>query len=179
MNLNEYYVLIDTEKKEIIDKFQKLPNNWKNISGLSGISDEKLEDLNWAGHHNLGWINLNSPKIKDLKMSPQNLELNKNTLKSLISEKTKEKQNTPINYKGAKIKTDLKTRYTLFTKKQQQYNQINFKCINGYYTFTYDEVVEISDLIENQIQKYFDEEMYIYQKIDNCKSITDLIKINS
>ena len=178
MNLNDFYVLIDTEKREIIDKFQKLPTNWKNISGLSGLSDEKLEDLKWAGHHNLGWINLNSPKIENLKVSSENLELNKNTLKVLISEKTKEKQNIPINYKGAKIKTDLKTRYILFNKKQQKKEKINFKCINGYYTFTYEEMVEILDLIENQIENYFDEEMKIYQKIDNCKTIKELSKIN-
>ena len=64
MILTDLYILVDTEKKEIIDKFQKLPKNWKNISGLDKLSNEKLEDLKWAGHHNLGWINIFSPKIK-------------------------------------------------------------------------------------------------------------------
>lgn len=179
MNLNDFYILVDTENKEVIDKFQKLPQNWKNIAGLPGLSDEKLEDLKWAGHHNLGWINLSSPKIKDFKMSPENLELNKNTLKVLVSEQRKEKQDNPIEYKNAKIKTDLKTRYSLFLIKNSEKQKINFKCINGYFTFTHKDIVDVYTIIENKIQKYFDDEMRIYQKIDECQSIVDLTKINT
>lgn len=179
MNLSDFYVLVDTENKEVIDKFQKLPQNWKNIAGLPGLSDEKLEDLKWAGHHNLGWINLTSSKIKDFKMSPDNLELNKNTLKTLISEQRKEKQDTPIEYKGAKFKTNLKTRYSLFLIKNSEKQRINFKCINGYFTFTHKDIVNVYDILEDRIQKYFDEEMKIHQKIDECQSIMDLIKINN
>ncbi len=179
MNLNDFYVLVDTENKEIIDKFQKLPKNWKNISGLPGLSDEKLEDLKWAGHHNLGWISLKSPKIKEFKMSKENLELNKNTLKDLVSQKRKEEQNTPIEYKGAKIKTDIKTRYSLFIKKNSDEQKINFKCINGYFVFTPKDISDVYNLIEIRIQKYFDEEMKIYQKIDSCLSMVDFSKINT
>ena len=179
MNLNDFYVLVDTENKEVIDKIQRLPKNWKNIAGLSGLSDEKLEDLKWAGHHNLGWINIFSTKIKDFKMSPENLELNKNTLRVLVSEKRKENQSIPIEYKNAIIKTDIKTRYSLFLLKNSNQKEINFKCINGYLTFTQKEISEISNIIENKIQKYFDEEMRIYQKIDECRLITDLSKINT
>lgn len=178
MNLNDFYVLVDTESKEIIDKIQKLPQNWKNIAGLPGLSDEKLEDLKWAGHHNLGWINIFSPKIKDFKTSPENLELNKNTLKDIISEKRKENQNNFAEYNAAKFKTDMETRFNLFLKKNSNANQINFKCINGYHTFTHNQIVDIFNLIEDQIQNHFDEEMVIYNKIDNCQSFVDLTKIN-
>jgi hypothetical protein len=179
MNLSDFYILVDTENKEVIDKFQKLPKNWKNIAGLPGLSDEKLEDLKWAGHHNLGWINLSSPKIKDFKMSPENLELNKNTLKDLISEQRKEQQNNPIEYKGAKFKTNLKTRFSLFLIKSSEKQKINFKCINGYFAFTHKDIVEVYNIIEDKIQKYFDDEMKLYQKIDECRSILDLTKINT
>jgi hypothetical protein len=179
MNLNDFYVLVDTENKEVIDKIQILPKNWKNISGLPGLSDEKLEDLKWAGHHNLGWINIFSPKIKDFKMSLENLELNKNTLKDIVSEKRKEEQNISIEYKNAKIKTDIKTRYSLFLLKNSSQKEINFKCINGYFTFTLDEISEIFNIIEGDVQKHFDDEMKIYQKIDDCRSIIDFSKINT
>ena len=33
-NLSEFYVLVDTRDKIVIDKIQKLPQSWKNISGL-------------------------------------------------------------------------------------------------------------------------------------------------
>jgi hypothetical protein len=178
MNLNDFYVLVDTENKEVIDKFQKLPKNWKNISGLPGLSDKELEDLKWAGHHNLGWISLKSPKIKEFNMSQENLELNKNTLKSLISQQRKEEQNTPVEYGAAKVKTDMKTRYSLLLKKSSEEQKINFKCVNGYFTFTHKDILNLHNLIENRIQKYFDEEMKIHQEIDNCQSIEDLVKIN-
>lgn len=139
---------------------------------------EYHQDLKWAGHHNLGWINIFSPKIILFKYSNENLELNKNTLKSLISNKRKENQNNFIEYNTAKFRTDIETRYNLFLKKNSNIDQINFKCINGYYTFTHDQVVDIFNLIEDHIQNYFDEEMNLYKKIDSCKSFVDLTKIN-
>jgi hypothetical protein len=84
MNLNDFYVLVDTETQLIIDKIQKLPLNWKNIAGLPGLTDEQLCNLKWAEHHNLGWINIRSELIKKYKFSKENLELNKNTFKDLI-----------------------------------------------------------------------------------------------
>jgi hypothetical protein len=65
MHLTNFYVLVDTETKQIINKIQKLPENWKNIAGLPGLSDEELCDLKWAGQHNYGWINIHSEKIKE------------------------------------------------------------------------------------------------------------------
>jgi hypothetical protein len=177
MNLNNFYILVDNEKKEIIDKFQKLPRNWKNISGLSGLSDEQLENLNWAGHHNLGWINLYSPKILEFNSSEENLQLNKNTLKYLISEKRKEKQNLPVIFKESHFKTDIKTRYTLFTLKSSNKKQINFKCINGYYKFTPYELEKVYNLIEDKLLYLFDLEMFLYKEIDDCKSFSDISKI--
>lgn len=179
MNLNDFYVLVDTESKEVIDKIQKLPQNWKNIAGLPGLSDEKLEDLKWAGHHNLGWINIFSPKIKDFKTSSENLELNKNTLKDLISKKRKEEQDTTIEYKTAKFKTDIKTRCSLFLIKNSTQKEVNFKCVNGYYKFTLLEISEIYSLIENKIQSLFDQEMKIYSKINSCSTLEQLSKINT
>jgi len=179
MNLNDFYVLVDTENKQVIDKIQKLPKNWKNIAGLPGLSDEKLEDLKWAGHHNLGWINISSPKIKDFKMSPENLELNKNTLKELISKKRKEEQDNIFEYKTAKFKTDIETRYSLFLIKNSNKKDVNFKCVDGYHKFSLVEISEVYNLIETRIQNLFDEEMKIYSQIDSCSNLEQLSKINT
>jgi hypothetical protein len=178
MNLNNFYVLVDTEKKLIIDKIQTLPQDWVNISGLPNYDDEKLSNLTWAGHKNLGWINIKSTKIKNFSSSSENLQLNKNQFKQLISNKRKEGQSYPILYKGAKIKTDLRTRYSLLLFKLSNRDQINFKCINGYYTFNQLEICEICDIIDEQIEKYFDMEKNIYEQIDKCNSIQDFFDIN-
>jgi hypothetical protein len=178
MNQSEFYILVDTEKKETIDKFQKLPQNWKNISGLPGLSDQELEDLKWAGHYNLGWINLNSTKLKEFKFSQDNLQLNKNNLKNLVSKKRKEVQNTLIDFKGAKFKINNKTRLSLFLLKNSKKEKINFKCINEYRSFSVIEICEIFEFLENKSQELFDLEMQIYEKIDNCETIKDLSKLN-
>jgi hypothetical protein len=175
MNLNNFYVLVDNERNQIIDKIQKLPQNWKNIAGLPGLTDEELCDLKWAGHHNLAWINIHSEKIKEYTSSLQNLELNKNTFKLLVSDLRKEKQSEPIDYYGAKIKCDFRTRCSLYVLKEKE--KVNFKCINGYYTFTSLQISEIYDKIEAQIQTLFDQELEIYNQIDKCQSISDFFNV--
>jgi hypothetical protein len=40
---------------EALNEPQDLPDNWKNISSLKGSID-RLNDLAWAGHPDMGWI---------------------------------------------------------------------------------------------------------------------------
>jgi hypothetical protein len=175
-NLNNFYILVDTEKKIVIDKIQKLPQNWKNIAGLPGLSDEELRDLKWAGHSNLGWINIHSEEIKQYSSSQENLELNKNEFKSLITQLRKEKQSEVIEYQGAKLKSDTNTLYSLFLLHKKK--EVNYKCINGYYTFTSPQICELYDIIDTNMQKWFDWEMNVYAQIDVCKNISDFLNVN-
>jgi hypothetical protein len=175
-NLSNFYVLVDTRDKIIINKIQKLPENWKNIAGLPGLSDDKLCDLTWAGWDNLGWINIHSEKIKDYGYSLENLELNKNAFKVLISEIRKEQQLNTIEYQGAKIKSNTKTLFSLFILQGKQ--KVNFKCINGYYTFTSEQLKELYDIMESQIQQWFDWEMEVYSQIDSCQDVSDFLNVN-
>ena len=177
MNLNDFYVLVDTQQKIVIANIQKLPENWNNIAGLPGLSNDELCDLKWAGHHNLGWVSIASELIKEYKSPVENLELNKNTLKQLISEVRKEKEYGGIEYQGIKIKTDEKTRYSLFIKKLQGNEEVNYKCFNHYHTFTNSQVSEICDIMETYIQECFDWEMSVYQQIENCNKLSDFMTI--
>lgn len=176
INLNDFYVLVDTETNKIIDKIQTLPEGWKNISGLKGLSDDKLRNLDWAGQYNLGWINIKSDNIKNFYCSEKNLELNKNEFKILSSKVRKNKQSEPIRYKNAIIKVSSKSRFCLEIIKEM--DEINYKCLNGYYTFNSSDIKEICAIIDKQIQKYFDIEKNIYKQIDKCSSISDFLKIN-
>lgn len=175
MSLNNFYVLVDTENKIVIDKIQKLPQNWCNIAGLPGLSDKQLKNLKWAEHHNKGWINIHSKDIKKYSCDPENLELNKNTFKDLISEIRKEKQSETIRYHDAIIKSDIKTRYSLSLLQSKE--KVNFKCVDGYHTFTSLQIKEIYDILESYIQKWFDWEMSVYSQIDSCQSISDFLKV--
>jgi hypothetical protein len=40
---------------EALNEPQLLPENWKNIFGLSA-SEDRLGDLSWAGHEDIGWF---------------------------------------------------------------------------------------------------------------------------
>ena len=175
MNLNDFYLLVDTKQKIVIDKIQTLPENWQNIAGLPGLSDEELCDLTWAGHSNLGWISIRSEKIKEYESSPENFELNKNSLKFLVSKIRKEKQRAPIEYNGARLQSDVQTWHLLSLLKEKE--KVNYKCINGYYTFTSLQLAEICDMMDQQIQTLFDLEMQIYQQIDACQSISDFLNV--
>jgi hypothetical protein len=45
---------------EALNEPQDLPDNWKNISSLKGSID-RLGDLTWAGHPDMGWIEVDVP----------------------------------------------------------------------------------------------------------------------
>jgi|688.fasta_scaffold46619_3 hypothetical protein len=179
MNLNDFYVLVDNEKKLIIDKVQELPENWNNISGLKYLPDKKIKCLDWSGNKNLGWINIKSNDIKKYSSSKETLELNKNHFKNLVSKIRKEKQSEHIRYDNAQIKTDLKTRHSLlFLINSNLENDINFKCLNGYFSFNLDQLKDILNKINNHTQKYFDIEKNIFDQIDKCDSVQDFVNIN-
>lgn len=176
MKLNNFYVLVDTHKKIVIGNIQKLPENWQNIAGLPGLSDEQLSDLEWAGHEHLGWINIHSERIKYYTSSPENLELNKNTFKRLVTEIRKEKQESPIYYQNAKLKVDNQTLYALFVLREKFI--VNFKCLNGYHTFNSEQIKELYGIIDSNVQRYFDIEANIYRQIDACQCISDFFNVN-
>lgn len=179
MNLNDLYVLVDIEKSVIIDKIQELPENWNNISGLKYLSEDKIKCLDWSENKNLGWINIKSDDIKKYSASKETLELNKNYLKSLVSKIRKEKQSEYIKYDDAYLKTDLKTRCSLLLLINSDLeDDINFKCLNGYFSFNQEQLEDILDKINYHIQKYFDIEKNIFDQIDKCITIQDFVTIN-
>lgn len=179
MNLSDFYVLVDNEKSIIIDKIQELPENWNNISGLKYLSYDKIKDLDWSGNNNLGWIKIKSNDIKKYSSSKETLTLNKNHLKNLVSKIRKEKQFQYIRYNEAEFKTDIKTRYSLLLLINSNLgDNINFKCLNGYFSFNQDQLKDILNKINAHIQEYFDIEKNIFDQIDQCDSVQDFMNIN-
>jgi hypothetical protein len=52
---------------ENLNEPQSLPDNWKNIFGLAGSID-RLGDLTWAGHPDIGWFELPAPPVDHKKL---------------------------------------------------------------------------------------------------------------
>ena len=46
---------------EALNEPQSLPDNWRNIFGLRGSID-RLGDLSWAGHPDMGWFEIEVPE---------------------------------------------------------------------------------------------------------------------
>ena len=176
MTMNNFYILVDTKLKITLEYITELPQNWRNIAGLPGLSDEEISDLTWAGWDNVGWINIKSETIKEYKSPPENLELNKNTLKSLISNIFEKKLEEYIDYNGKKISPDFKTHYILSLGRFKDY--INLKCTYSYYTLTPFECEEICNLIETHIHNYSEKEMKLFLQIESAKDLSDLSYID-
>ena len=51
---------------EPLSELQELPDNWKNIFGLYASKD-RLGDLSWAGHEDMGWFEIGPAPEPSLK----------------------------------------------------------------------------------------------------------------
>ena len=51
---------------EPLSELQELPDNWKNIFGLHASKD-RLGDLSWAGHEDMGWFEIGPAPEPSLK----------------------------------------------------------------------------------------------------------------
>jgi hypothetical protein len=180
--MTNFYVLVDPQNKIILDKVQELPENWRNIAGLPGLSDEELLDLKWAGWDNLGWINIRSPKISDYESSPENLEMNKLTLKVLVTEKVNQKKESLLIYNDILIPTDSETRLELLILKERSQKNLEktfaLKLRFQYYEFSAEDIINISNLIEDHNESCNLWEKEVYSQIESCQSIADFPKVN-
>lgn len=180
--MKNFYVLVDPQNKIILDKVQELPENWKNIAGLPGLSDEEIRDLKWAGWDNLGWINISSPEMFDYESSPENLEMNKLTFKLLVTEKVNEKKESLLTYKQVQVPTDPETRFELLVLKERslQNPEKNFmiKFRFKYYEFSAEDIINIANLIEDHNESCNLWESKVYCQIESCQSIAEFSVVN-
>jgi hypothetical protein len=180
--MNDYYVLVDYDLNEIITHLSPLPQDWNNVYGLGNFDDEKLENLFWAGHPNLGWIRASSKKIFDFSYTQEWFDFTKNKLKSLISEKRKEIQNTVLEYKNNKIVSNEKTKNALFLKiqmmKDQQIESVMWKFFDSFNLITTQEATNLLNALDDYTQRCFYEESRQCSLIDGCNSLEDLLKLD-
>jgi len=182
MNMKNFYVLVDPQNKIVLDKIQELPENWRNIAGLPGLSDEEICDLKWAGWDNLGWINIRSPEMSNYESSLENLEMNKLTLKDLITEKVNQKKESLLYYKDVQIPTDYETRIELLILKERAKETpektFNLKLRFKYYQFSAKDIINISNLIEDHNESCNLWEKEVYSQIESCNALSDFPNIN-
>ena len=183
MKTSDFFVLVDLDRKEVIGKIQKLPENWMNIAGLPSIPKEELENLEWAGHASLGWFKLDSCKIPSLICSDENLELNKRTLKFLVGQERKKLENYKLSYKGLMLSADLKTRMGLFLKLhgkgRKELGEVFIKGRDSIKAFDADELEKVHSYVVGFIDSLDSWESSLHQKIDKAKDLRNLLLIDT
>jgi hypothetical protein len=83
----DFYLLVDFVEKRILTPIDYLPEDWSNINGLNLFDEEKLSNLEWAGHNNLGWVKYTDSQIDDYETSDNWLDSSKSKIKLLIAKK--------------------------------------------------------------------------------------------
>ena len=72
---------------EPLNELQELPDNWKNIFGLHASKD-RLGDLSWAGHNDMGWFEIGpAPEVSlEAKITKQTERLLKESAQYVASD---------------------------------------------------------------------------------------------
>ena len=87
-----YYTYVNKSLTRIEDLVQKLPENWKNVSGLSFFSDEKLSDMTWAGYSDHAWVPFETFDFTGYTHEPDWFEISKNNIKAEIRREKKTRE---------------------------------------------------------------------------------------
>ena len=173
---------VNHEDLTICDLAQVLPENWKNIQGLNLFSDEKLQDLTWAGHPGFGWVKLSSFNLSKYTSLPEWLELSKNGLKTIISKARLKAETDLLTWNGHLIKVDERTKIALSFKLLSSQSNPDYTCLwkfeNDEANVTVSELTDLASFINNYIQECFDLESGKKVEIDSCKTPKDIGKIN-
>ena len=175
----DLYVLADISKSEILTPLNKLPENWLNVSGLNFFDDEKLSNLSWAGHKNLGWFPSSNENISSFTTPTNWMDSSKANIKSYISSDRKEKVEETLTFNGNRINLTNNTRTSLSLRVSSLANQDGdimtaWKFVDGYVDLTKAEIIDLLNFVSNYIQSCFDAENMASSLVDDCNTLDDI-----
>jgi len=178
MTRTNFYVLIDRTTNKVLSHPVKLPENWQNIHGMLSLSDEKISDLEWAGHPGLGWIKFNSEFPFDLEIHEDWFEFAKNSIKNEYANQRWEAEKKGILYKNILIDADDRTKTAILLKTQLAVaspgKTFSWKYNNSTVEFTSSDIINIADALSDYIQKCFDKEAELINLVNQTESELNL-----
>lgn len=180
MTRTNFYVLVDKSAKAVLNHPIDLPENWGNISCLPALSDEELEDLEWAGQPNLAWIKFDSEFPEDYIFAESWESFAKETVKSFYANQRWDAETKGIVYKGVDIGTDDRTKTAFLVKREvlgkSSTETFSWKHNNSIAEFDAKDVTAILKAIDDYVQKCFEVEASLIAELDNVKTPSDLKK---
>jgi len=173
----DLYVLVDNERREILTPINKIPEDWSNINGLNLFDDEKLKNLDWAGHTNLGWVSYVNSLISDYSVSDNWLDSSKSNIKLLVSKQRKEKTEETLVFRGNRINLTENTKSSLTLRASSLANQDSvtaWKFVDGYVSLSKQDVIDLLNFVSNYIQQCFDVENNFTNTVNSCTNFSDI-----
>lgn len=186
MSINDLYFQINPKTKKIVSEPKELDYNWKNISGLIYLSEDKIYDLSWAGYDEDGFIKINKNNCRTLEFfdsSCKSLDKLKNTFKKFVSEDRYSKETGVITInKKYSIQLSERCKLSITMKYLECLNdedlEITWKTLSGYIKMDSNKFKLLFLKIQKYIQTLFDEEKKIYEAIDSTKTFSELLDID-
>lgn len=185
--MEKYYFEIDHKKNQIISSPERLPRNWKNISGLSSLNDEQLYDLSWANNPGVGFIELkreNISKIILLSLPEEIFNITKTLYKTEYKKNRQRKENGTIKINNA-ITADLTENFrtsilSLYVEAISNSNlTVNWKFNEGFMTLNSQNIINLQNSVRKYTQDLFDSERIFYQRVDECLTIRNILEIDN
>lgn len=177
-----FYVLVNTTTNNVLSHPSELPENWNTIHGLRAFTDEQLSDLEWAGHSDLGWIKFDSNFPTTYTFAENWQVFAKETLKEKYSELRWKKETEGIVYNGIEIETDDRTKTTILLKREllstTSKTTFSWKNKGSIFQFDVDDIIKISNAINNYVQECFEIEASLIKQLDLVKNPLDLTKFD-
>jgi len=170
------YVLVDKTQKTVLTPIQELLENWNNINGLSFLDEEKLADLEWAGHPGQGWIKFNSDDLSEFTYDDVWLNISKNNIKSKVANERWKKENEILIFEGNELKLDDKTKMSLQNAKLSltKTQSIHWKFRNGFSNLTYTQLANLYNFTFNYTTQCFGEEMRVCDLVSSATTLEEL-----
>lgn len=174
-----YYTFINKTHKRIDDLVQRLPENWKNVSGLNLFSDEKLFNLEWAGHPDVAWVPLKTFDFTDYTYDPSWFDISKNNIKADIRRQRKDRLDEVLTWNGKNFIPDIDTKSGLVFVLQSSSDTFPWEFIGETVVITKSDAQEIVDFITSYTVGLYYVKEEMNKKIDSCDTISKLQKLDT
>ena len=177
----DLYVLADRNRNEILNPTNELPTDWANVNGLNHFTEEKISDLSWAGHSNLGWFPISSEFIRSYTTSNNWIDSSKSNIKLLVATQRKERttEDTTLTFNGNRLNLTDNTKTALALRVAALANlpddtMTEWKFVDGYVSLSKTDMFALMSFVSGYIQGCFDVEQSADATIQACGSFEDI-----